>query len=272
MAKGSGIFLGIAKFTIVIINLIISLIGLAVFVFGVILKAGSLSVVLAVIPLSILSQEARDIYFNGNNAVGLDIAKISSPISIPLIVIGGFLLLTGIFGCCGVCCRNKIFLGIYMFIVSMLVVAQIIIIIVVYQGTFTEIFKEAGVSTIVNYYTSFNSTTSFPTIMWNAIMSNLECCGVNNHMDFMISKHYVAFQPNNETSYFPQICCRNVTKKPYCSHSSITNVTSFADTGCYKKVVESIMSYGTIGLVVIGVFISLQVIIVVIAGCIACRK
>ncbi|OAF67898.1 hypothetical protein A3Q56_04400 [Intoshia linei] len=300
MAQGNGLIMGLSKIIIIVINVVISLIGLAGLIFGIVFKAGLSNMIFNLI----LSVEQQQLLLNPKNLVGIDVSTMSEPLSIPLIIMGLFLFLTGIFGCCGICFKKKIFLILYTIIISVLVFIQIIIVIVLCVGTFTPQIKSKLVTTIKTFYHNSTTTTSFPSIVWNALMAQLKCCGVNNHTDFDGAINYNSLFPIiNKTKYFPMVCCRNVTKMPSCALKPFNTTTSFANIsriskgdglkcfgvffqeikkpgrfelfggffGCWTKLANIVSGYGPIAMGVAGSFIAIQCIIILICIYLICK-
>lgn len=58
-------------------------------------------------------------------------------------------------------------------------------------------------STIINYYSSSNDTNAV-TLMWDHMMTEMNCCGVNDYMDFGNSENWNNEKGNN---IVPRACC-----------------------------------------------------------------
>lgn len=98
------------------------------------------------------------------------------------------------------------------------------------------------------------------TLVWNHIMAQMSCCGVNNYKDFDESPKWL--DRLNRTTV-PIACCKLkgdgslfIPDDPHCPNSP-TDYNSYYNKGCYQAIIEWIMSHTDI---VIGVAIGVGLI------------
>uniref|UniRef100_A0A1B0D3H1 Uncharacterized protein n=2 Tax=Phlebotomus papatasi TaxID=29031 RepID=A0A1B0D3H1_PHLPP len=113
-------------------------------------------------------------------------------------------------------------------------------------------------STITRYYSTKEHTDAV-TLMWNHIMAQMSCCGVNDYKDFSSSENWMRDRGNRT---IPEACCMLTDKSllelrdPNCPYSPSEN-NSYYKKGCYETVLEWILSHQTL---IIGVGIGIGLI------------
>jgi len=187
--------------------------------------------------------------------------------TLPVIVlcVGIFVLLLGFFGCCGAKKENSCMLYTYSGVLLVLVIAQLTcgILLLVYKED-AEDFVMGGFSDVFDKY---NSTIDPElTHKLDNLQHNLECCGVKGP-DFW----------KNETLQYmdnlsvPDSCCKSWTLdcgKDFFDHAN-PDYNIIYDVGCYTEIKEELLS---LGLGISGLVLAaagIQLIIVVLACCLA---
>jgi len=168
----------IMKAILVIINSIVILSGLALLVSG-----------------GIYLSQAHE-YFNVEelNEYSSDI----KPIAIPLMVIGGVLLVVGLVGCCGAISGKNGLLNIYIIVVVITVVIEVAVCVycVVKKDSILDTSVEGG-QYLVNQVNNGTATDSDITAV-NSIQYLLTCCGTTGKDSY-------------KGSTFPKSCCSDYT-------------------------------------------------------------
>lgn len=107
-----------------------------------------------------------------------------------------------------------------------------------YKETSRNETKKFLQSTITRYY-STDENTDAVTLMWNNLMAQMSCCGVNDYKDFETSPNWISGKGNRT---IPEACCilANGTlftpKDPSCT-------TYPSDSNSYYKNVRTIFFY-----------------------------
>eukprot|EP00116_Pleurobrachia_bachei_P019405 sb/3479667/ len=168
----------IMKAILVIINSIVILSGLALLVSGGIY----LSKAHEYFEVAELDQYSSDI----------------KPVAIPLMVIGGILLVVGLVGCCGAISGKNGLLNIYIIVVVITVVVEVAVCVycVVKKDAILEASVEGGEYLVSNV--NFGNATDNDITTINSIQYVLSCCGTTGKDSYT-------------TSGFPKSCCNDYT-------------------------------------------------------------
>ncbi|OAF65523.1 hypothetical protein A3Q56_06756 [Intoshia linei] len=269
MAEGKGIAVTVSQIIIIVINVLIGLIGLFALIMGILFVTNMSSMVMS----NLLSEDQKANLIDSADSAGFDLNSMTKPLSIPLIIIGLILLITSLLGCCGICCKSKKLLFVYTIILSIVLLFQLILLLVVYFGALNSKMQSELTSTLTKYYTNSTSTTSFPTIVWNAVMIKFKCCGVHNYIDFESAEKFnktIDTDAGTQKKNFPFVCCMH-KKDLTCVTSKPDNTTSYANTGCWDKIYSNIQSYGYQGFGVAIAFLIIQFVIILICIYFMCR-
>ena len=97
----------------------------------------------------------------------------------------------------------------------------------------------------VDYFSIFPGTENGVTVLWNQIMTSLECCGVENFSDF--------------TGGSPGVCCSDTNPCP-------SPPTPQMETGCFDLLISGSVPAIASSLAVVTVF---QIVGVILACCLA---
>lgn len=204
----------------------------------------------------------------------------SNKLGVALLVIGlivGAIAFFGFMGgccCCGCCC-NRIFLIIYIIPTTVILLAEVVAVIVVVASPKIETDIKALLFTTLQPYTGRNSTNA-ETFIWNFVMPELNCCGVNNGTDFdtltqwdkRIYVNKVAI-PNSESRY-PFVCCKLNTRTYEAIDSTcptiFNTINSNFETGCYSALKDLVILYGKWVLIGVGCAAGFQLLLIIMAG------
>ncbi|XP_040842163.1 tetraspanin-16 [Ochotona curzoniae] len=109
----------------------------------------------------------------------------------------------------------------------------------------SDLTLEHTVVTLKKNYRGYNEPDDYSS-EWNLVMEKLQCCGVNNHTDFVGS----AFETSTGHSY-PRGCCRSMGTAACDGHDASSAVIH--QRGCFSKLLEitkrqsSVLSGGSLG-------------------------
>jgi len=171
-----------------------------------------------------------------------------------LVAIGVAIVIQSILGCTGTmmgCSGNskaRTFLISYGVLVALVVICEIvaaILVLYVYKGKISAEAKSFMKKTIKDDY-RVEGTENSVTLLWNQIMTSLECCGVDDFNDF--------------TGGAPGSCCNNSTLT--CPDPPSTQMT----TGCFDLLISGSVPAIASSLAVVTVF---QIVGVILACCLA---
>ena len=208
-----------------------------------------------------------------------------------LIVVGVFIFLLSLVGCCGACCQNRVLLVVYAIVVILLLGVQIAA--TVYTIKFKDEWqgpvKEEIKKVIANTYKGDNGTDAI-TLGINAVFMQFKCCGTEDYTDLADVPGWVrnyTFDEFSETVTFkaPYFCCKTViTEKPPINSGLFTNEnqTECATNptpqnsnymkGCFKALEEVVLRYSTIYLAVGISLIVLELFCIGFSCYICCKK
>jgi len=170
-----------------------------------------------------------------------------------LVAIGVAIVIQSILGCTGTmmgCSGNskaRTFLIVYGVLVALVVVCEIvaaILVLYVYKEKISAEAKTFMKKTITDDY-RVEDTENGVTVLWNQIMTSLECCGVENFSDF--------------TGGSPAVCCSNTSPCP-------STPTPQMETGCFDLLISGSVPAIASSLAVVTVF---QIVGVILACCLA---
>lgn len=224
------------------------------------------------------------------SASGFDLVTILQRSSIFLIVMGGVVVIIGIFGCFGACCRNTCMLGTYIAILVVIVLAEVALIIfaVVYPDKFRGEFQPAMRKTLDKFDSdgSFNANGSYvmPTspvaVNWALMQFKLFCCGAYDYGDYAnLTFTRLAPYPNAKVSIS---CCRTLSNaelpKSQSDFKNLANCLSanpdpenINEANCYDQLETLLKQYGRIGIGIAAGIIGLEVVLIILA-IIICRS
>ncbi|VDK21085.1 unnamed protein product [Taenia asiatica] len=182
------------KLVLQIFNTVLCVAFLAVSLFGVILKTskGSVDKILRAI---LKNQNIGDDQYE---ELATFVTENADGLAIILIVVGLALAALCLIGCIASCCGCNILLKIYAIILIILLVAQIVVVAVLFSNP-----KQLGnmlaksMKAILPSYGTDDEQGKMSTTVWNLLMGQKEpfCCGIDGYMDF------------TSTTELPSQCC-----------------------------------------------------------------
>ncbi|XP_071451071.1 tetraspanin-18-like [Hetaerina americana] len=188
-----------------------------------------------------------------------------------LIAIGAFIFIVSFLGYCGAIRESKCMLMLYAVFLFLILILEVTAggLVVGYRKEAEDKTRDFFKSTIKDYYAPKDKEDAV-TLMWNYLMSQMSCCGVDNYQDFQTSEKW-----RLGSKKVPEACCVLVPdgpdpslfkpRDPDCpKNPSATN--SYYETGCYQVFLNWVNERTDI---VLGVVIGL-VLIQIIGICLSC--
>ncbi|KAH3868317.1 tetraspanin-1-like isoform X2 [Dreissena polymorpha] len=254
----------LCRIFLVLVNIIFLLLGIALFALGLFVRFGSsiLNGYLDTVKKSL--QESASATGAGTVDLStLDITGLLFGVALGLIFFGLFLTIIAFLGCCGGCCKFKVLLILYVIICGVLLVAQIVVIGILYGSpkTFHDPAKKALKEQIQSDFQGI-AGTDIVSMAWNVVMQFAKCCGVDGYEDFNSAvkwnRTYSTYRIDT-----PLACCKElpssastVTCAVLPPSGTASDANSYLDTGCYDKLWEQTLGNSKI---VIGVLVGIGV-------------
>ncbi|XP_041373148.1 tetraspanin-18-like [Gigantopelta aegis] len=209
-----GVFQGCSRLVLVAVNMLFTLIGLALLVVGCIVRFGAnvldpyLNDLLSALS-ELMKKAGTDL-----DLANFDLGEYLSNASLAVIIIGTFFFVVGILGCCGACCKLRPFLVVYAVILILIVLAEVLFVILLFviRDKIKDVLKQPMLDSIREDFTGFNGTDVI-TLGWNFAMISFKCCGVDNYTDFWNASRWIRTY-NDPTLNFTQTleapiaCCK----------------------------------------------------------------
>lgn len=186
-----------------------------------------------------------------------------------LIGAGAFIFVISCLGYCGAAQESYCMLGTYAILVVCILVLEITA-----AGLAANYKQEADVSTrqflktsIRNYYAGPDKKDAV-TLMWDYLMAQFSCCGVDDYNDFRLSEKWAS-----QGQAMPTACCVLVGDikhfrplDPGCpNRPSASN--SYYDQGCYKALLAWIQTHLNVVIAVCVTLAAVQVLGIIFACC-----
>ena len=255
-----GVFGRIGQVVLIIVNLLFAVLGIAL------LAAGSLLKYNEDLVNGYASQFLKQIQLEH---LETNVYSIISSAALIFIIVGVFIFLLSLVGCCGACCQNRALLVVYAIVVILLLGVQIAVTVftIKFKDEWQGPVKEEMKKVITNNYKGDNGTDVI-TLGINAVFMQFKCCGTQDYMDLVNVPGWArtyTFHEINRTLTFkaPYFCCKTViTETPAIDSGLFTNVdqtecatnptlqNSNYKKGCFKALEEVVLRYSTIYLAV----------------------
>ncbi|KAL8575122.1 hypothetical protein ACOMHN_055115 [Nucella lapillus] len=169
-------------------------------------------------------------------------ASILDILTLALIVLGILLWSVALLGLIGTECSLKPVLIAYFIIVEVMFLAQLIVvlIIIINRDAFDGAIKPRLKDVIEKDFTGLAGTDA-ETLMWNGVMVQLKCCGVDNYNDFATATNWnKTINSVNYSLVTPIACCKTMSNSYTCAISP-TDAISNWKTGCYHKLWDFVL-------------------------------
>ncbi|XP_041365871.1 tetraspanin-18-like [Gigantopelta aegis] len=193
-----------------------------------------------------------------------------------LIGVGGFVVIVGVFGCCGGLTSNRCLLGLYIFLLIIVFLGHIAaaIMAIVFK---VEVLGNIKRDLLLNLREEYRPGRAQYTRPWDFVQAWLDCCGVNGFKDYRNVFPLNSTCPTN----VPNSCCTLKSSDPddiipvdekKCQLEAKTDVggPNVKTKGCIDAIMDKITQYNGI---LIGIAVGLAVIEIlgVILACCLCR-
>lgn len=234
------------RIIIVVINILFLLIGLAFFAGGLFVRFGD-DIINGYVS-SIIDQLEASIAASGFTSIDINslfsMTDILYGVAVGMICFGLFLLIITILGICGGCCNVRIMLIIYVIVCGALLIAQIIVIGILYgsPNTFHDPAKSALKSGIQNDFQGLNGT-NLVSIAWNIVNQNFKCCGANDYTDFTGASQWTFNYTGtvcNCVLETPLSCCQTLpsgnSATDFSCSTTPTDANNYLNSGCYDTI------------------------------------
>jgi len=163
-----------------------------------------------------------------------------------LIACGALMFFLSFLGYCGAIRESQCMLTTYAILMILIIVAQITLggLAAAYKDKARVETKNYLQSTFTRYY-STSQRTDAVSLMWNHLMIEMKCCGVNDYNDFSQSD---SWNLNRGNKTIPEACCHQLTRdgesrpRDDTCTTSPSETNSFYKTGCYEALVNWMLS------------------------------
>ncbi|CAH1114432.1 unnamed protein product [Psylliodes chrysocephalus] len=183
-----------------------------------------------------------------------------------LMAIGAIMFIVSFLGYCGAMRESQCMLTTYGLLLLIILILEITAgcLAIIYKGTAETEVKNVLKTSLTKYY-SLSENGSAVNLAWDNLQISLKCCGVDDYKDYQENEKWA-----NGDKAVPDSCCvLDENKKPLvstCSYSP-TETNSYHLKGCYKEVVNWIMSNLDMVIIVLVVFGVVEILGVLLSFC-----
>ncbi|XP_061165118.1 tetraspanin-9-like [Saccostrea echinata] len=269
-----GFFTGVGRFIVVILNIIFVIVSTVMLASGIALKFFSDNAFL---------KNAEEQFksgldsFSSKTGAGIDTSSFSlnsifGTVSIVLIVFGAFLLAVSFFGCCGACCKVQVLLIVYAVILIVLLLGQIILVILMYASPVVKNSVREELKVSVKDYQGVRGV-NLESMLWNAAMIELKCCGVEDYKDFGLyakSWNNTPAMPDGTTDPLstPVACCVTIPTSKSAAETCAKGPTldptkNNYNKGCFDKIWDMMFENPLMLGIVLSVAFVIQLLLIV---------
>ncbi|XP_041365232.1 tetraspanin-18-like [Gigantopelta aegis] len=258
------------RIIIVILNFIISLLGFVILVLGIMVKVGSDQInSLLDTALQSLQEQLNTSGFGTIDMSQFNISQLVGGLGTGFIVLGVILLVIGVSGLIGACCKIKLLLVVYLILIIVLFLGQVIVVILLFAArqVFDDAAKPKFKEMIKNEYQGFNGT-DVTSLAWNVLMRERACCGVDDYNDFatatMWVRDYTTQSPINGILQAPIACCINVPSSApdFSCAKAPSDAESNWKKGCYDSLWSYVVNESGIVIGVVCAILGLQILLI----------
>jgi tetraspanin-18 len=167
-----------------------------------------------------------------------------------MVILGAIILLLNLLGCCAAAVESRCLLTCYAMMLLIIMLMEIAAgpAAVFYRNEARNYIKAAMKSTLAEYaHFLSRKDKEGVTLLWNSIMVNYECCGVDNYTDLHHSKNW----ENPEDPKITIECCILKDTKELVARDSTciknpTEENSYMNKGCYNSLAAEVENYNTV--------------------------
>lgn len=253
---------------LIAINILFFILGLGLFVLGILMKVN----------VSAINNDVKPA-LNGVTVASYKLGNLVDSLAILFIVIGAFILIVSGLGLFGACCKVKCMLVTYAVLVMILFVMKIsgIALWFTMRSGFEDVVKEGMLKSLKdNYKTDTIDSSNSVSNAWNYMFMSLQCCGVVD-MKTDLGTGTPAWITGGlpSTTQIPRTCCIGADSSNYKTNPKLVTcqpgTADYNMKGCYAALKDEITTYGNI-FVGVGITILLiELLAVVFAFVICCQ-
>lgn len=222
------------QFILVIINTVFLLMGLGLFIPGIVLQTN----------IDFVTEEIKPV-LDQVSVTGIALGDVVKNLGLGFIIVGVFVFLVAVLGLLGACCKSKCLLTIYAIIVLLILLSQIVVVILWFtmQNQLNSVVKDELSTSLKDNFRddSLNGTNQLSN-GWNYIFLTLQCCGISavpagGGGDFTNTPNW----STKGSKKIPTSCCVGVTASNYVAPTTCTdNVANgtYYTTGCYDALIN----------------------------------
>jgi len=179
------------KAIIVLLNLIFFAFGAAILAVGIVFKTSF--------------DDLKDAFVENDD---VDLKGSGNTVGIVLISLGSFITFVSLCGCLGACCRVKLFLATYGVLVSIMLIAQIALVIVLTTGAFNLDDKlEDALKKSLKEYDEL--ATDDKSASWGRVFTTFECCGITDPTKDFVNFTQSKDRQSGQNAKYPVSCCKS---------------------------------------------------------------
>lgn len=197
-----------------------------------------------------------------------------------LIALGAFIFIISFLGYCGAIKESRVLLTAYALFLIIILVLQVtaVSLAAAYQTQADQHTRNILRRSINDYYSS-SSNRNAVTLSWDLVMSQMQCCGVNNMSDFQTAQQFIKQnRDENSNSVVPAACCILEPDLPPGVYRPVdencetypTNINSYKDKGCLNKFVYLVRENLNLVIGIVVGLAALQLLGIIFAFCV-CR-
>ncbi|XP_071095976.1 leukocyte surface antigen CD53-like [Haliotis cracherodii] len=264
-----GLFSSVGQCVLILLNIVFTIVALALLVLGAILKFQP-----GLLLPYVLAAVSGITAFNVPTTVAS--VPVVSNIGLALLVLGAVLFVITFFGCYGGCCGNRLFLIIFciLMIILSIVVATVVGLLFVRDSPLNTKGKETFMTQIRNEYKGPVSDDTF-SIMLDVASYSLQCCASTGPTDFDTSASWTTYDYKGTTVTIeasPACCKKDVldgdtTLECAKKHGGVFDPTQTNTQGCYDRIhdlVEENKVYVILGAVLLLLLMVLEIVFAII--------
>jgi hypothetical protein len=188
-----------------------------------------------------------------------------------MVILGTIILLLGLLGCGGAANENRCLLTCYAMILLIFMLMEIAAgsAALVYRKEARNYIKAAMKSTLDQYIPSTSrEDRGGVSLMWDRIMANYECCGVDNSTDIEHSKHWHA----QEYMKIPMACCilrdkMGISPTDAKCAKNPSDENSNMNKGCYNSLAAEVENHSIVPMQILSLSAVCQAMGMVLAFC-----
>uniref|UniRef100_A0A336M6E9 Tetraspanin n=1 Tax=Culicoides sonorensis TaxID=179676 RepID=A0A336M6E9_CULSO len=187
-----------------------------------------------------------------------------------LIVVGAIMFFLSFLGYCGAIRESQCLLTMYAIFLILLLVLEVVAggLAAAYRDRAKHETKTFLENTITSYYSTTERSDAV-TLMWNHLMGQMSCCGVNDYKDFELSDNWTTYKHNRT---IPEACCIlsdtvRFTPRDLSCPSAPSDQNSNWKKGCYDAVVEYLLLHRNLVIVALIVVGLIQILAIFLAFC-----